>query len=216
MEPDVFLQVMVPLIEMKGAVLIMISTLVDKFNFYTKLLYLVDPATNRPAINTYVCELVCASCKRRKDPTRCRHMLHLIPKWKNPAKLGVVALLYGAEKALMARESMGIISDDASSWFASRHIEHLMGRDTFSGSMYLKPPWVMITCDPNAGGSNGLSFTAMVYHNGQYVVRPLTARRARCAPRVPRMRAAGARRARTCRTQSRTATRTPSRRARRS
>lgn len=205
MDINVFLQVMVPLIEMVGAVLIMISTLVDKYNFYTKLLHLTDPVTGKPAINSYMCELVCSSCKRRKNPTSCRHMLHLIPPWKNPSQIGVVSLLYGAKKHLMARESMGFLSEDGSAWFSQRDIDFLMNARPYAMNMYLKPKHVIVTCDPNAGGGSGMALMAMVPQNGYYVVSDAaaSARAARCCGAAARRACAGASRAgATCRTRA--------------
>jgi hypothetical protein len=171
MNVNVFLQVMVPLIEMIGAVLIMISTLVNQYNFYTKLMQLKDPATNKPLINSYVCELICSSCKRTRDPTRCRHMLHMIPPWKNPRGFGIVSLLYGANKHLMARESMGAIVADGSTYFTMHDIEFLMNAKRYKYDMRLRPSVIIVTCDPNALGGSGFTFTAMVHHATFYTVR---------------------------------------------
>jgi hypothetical protein len=171
MDINVFLQVMVPLIEMEGCVLIMISTLVNKYNFYTKLLYMIDPTTNKPLINSYVCELVCAACKRRENPTTCRHMSGLRPWWKKAGGVGIAAALYGANKELLARESMGVIIDSTLTYFNPKAVERLQESAPLVPARYERPRWVMVTCDPNAGGENHCAFTAMVYYRGYFVVR---------------------------------------------
>lgn len=85
---------MVPLLEMGDSVLIMISTPVDSFNFYTELMELRDPITGERILHSYVEELICPKCKETEHPEDCRHYLFKIPPWKSAAKLDIVKQIY--------------------------------------------------------------------------------------------------------------------------
>ena len=50
--------------------------------------------------------------------SECTHNQDLIPPWKSAAKLDMVRALYGDQKDLMERESMGQITSDANSVFS--------------------------------------------------------------------------------------------------
>lgn len=78
MDLAVFYEVVVPLLEMGDSVLIMISTPVDSFNFYTELMELRDPATNERILHGYIEELICPKCKETEHPeARAPHGLRV-------------------------------------------------------------------------------------------------------------------------------------------
>lgn len=106
MDLRVFYEVVIPLLEMEQAVLVMISTPVDSFNFYTQLLALVDPSTGKRIFLTYEVDLVCERCKLSAHPEKCRHMLKYLPAWKSAEKLDIVSLILKDRETTLLRESM--------------------------------------------------------------------------------------------------------------
>jgi hypothetical protein len=100
------LQVVVPLLEMGDSVLIMISTPVDSFNFYTELMELRDPSTNERILHGYVEELICPKCKETEHPEDCRHYLFKIPPWKSAAKLDIVKQILKAARRIVCSVRM--------------------------------------------------------------------------------------------------------------
>lgn len=104
---DVFYEVIVPLMEMKNAVLIGISTPIDTFSFFHAMLELRYPDTGEYVFNRYAAELICGNCKLLESyAEECRHNLDLIPPWKDQNSLEVVKLIFGNKVSIMKRESM--------------------------------------------------------------------------------------------------------------
>ncbi len=106
MDLSVFYEVVVPLLEMGHAVLIMISTPVDSFNFYSILLQLKDPDTGHPLFLIYEVELICNRCKTKEHPEKCKHKLHYLPWWKSAEKMGITQIILKDQISILQRESM--------------------------------------------------------------------------------------------------------------
>ena len=170
MDLGVFYQIVVPLLEMRQAVLIMISTPTGTWSFYNHLFNLVLPQTGQKLFNTVTVELVCSLCKRTERTEHCRHNLHMVPAWKNSKKLDVVKLIYGDRTTTLKRESLGLTADDSNPLIRRDFITDLRERPLWVPDRDVPPRFVHITVDPNAGGPNGLAMTAIVYLNGQAVV----------------------------------------------
>ncbi len=60
-----------------------ISTLTSEINFYTRLIQMIDPATERPLFAIRCIELCCDRCKAEGKQIECVHMLHLVPMWQS-------------------------------------------------------------------------------------------------------------------------------------
>jgi len=78
-----------------------ISTLTSEINFYTRLIKMVDPATDRPLFATRCIELACEKCKEDGKAHECVHMLHLVPSWQSAERhrklkimVGIVPVLF--------------------------------------------------------------------------------------------------------------------------
>ncbi len=106
MDLGVFYEVVVPLLEMGNAVLVMISTPVDSFNFYSILMNLTDPATGERLFLVYEMELICKRCKKKTHPEKCRHNLKYLPPWKSSEKHEIIALILKDRVTTLMRESM--------------------------------------------------------------------------------------------------------------
>ncbi len=174
MDMKVFFEVVVPLLEMEKAVLIMISTPVDSYNFYSKLLGLKNTTTGDDLFLVYEVDLVCDRCKMTsKEPEKCRHMLKYLPSWKSPDKLEIVAMMYGDRKTTLLRESMGVITDAAGGFFLAQDINAMFKSKEWKPDRTLKPQYVLIACDPNAKDSetsSEMSLVAVVPEGRGYAV----------------------------------------------
>ena len=82
MDLRVFYEVIVPLLEMERTSLICISTILESFNFYSRLLDLKDGDGNS-LFETLRFELICEACRASDNPEKCTHMLHLVPRWQS-------------------------------------------------------------------------------------------------------------------------------------
>jgi len=95
MDPKVFFEVVLPLVEVDSAVIIGISTPVsDHYNFFDRIIKLNYPGTTDPVFASCKVELVCAACKRKKRMDNCRHKLWALPSWKGRDKFELAKLIY--------------------------------------------------------------------------------------------------------------------------
>lgn len=171
MDLAVVYQVVVPLIEMEHAVLIGISTPVDNYNFFQRLLHLKDPQTNLPVVNSYVVELVCGLCKQKTTGgENCMHMISEVPSWKSTEKYEIVKLIFGEEnlKDLM-RESRGVATDQSGLVIDSADLAAL-SKSTWKCDMLNTPRYIVTFCDPNAGGANHMAFCSLAFVDGCIIV----------------------------------------------
>lgn len=78
-----FYETVAPILSIGNASLVAISTLTSEINFYTRLIKMTDPATDRPLFVTRCIELACDKCKEDGKAHECVHMLHLVPSWQS-------------------------------------------------------------------------------------------------------------------------------------
>tara|TARA_B110000908_G_C10249003_1_gene450671 strand:- start:582 stop:2345 length:1764 start_codon:yes stop_codon:yes gene_type:complete len=163
---DVFYEVIVPLLELDTTALIGISTPMDDMNFYSEMFELKD-ANGEMFFNTIKIGLVCSKCQKLQDPTSCTHMSTWVPPWKSVSKLDMVKALYGSQKDLLARESMGQITQGLASVFKMKWINNFMK----SQSVLRENPNVIFTsCDPSGSGSSEMSIISLAMIRGQVTV----------------------------------------------
>ena len=169
MSMDVFFEIVTPLLEMQQTALIAISTPQDATNFYSELFELKD-AEGEDMFNTMRVSLICDACMETEHPERCPHRTHLIPPWKSDAKLKMVKDIYGDQTQLLQRESMGVITEDASSVFPQDHVEWVFAQD-IGPPPTLLPSVLFCVCDPTGGGNSRMCLiTFMLWRNAVYIV----------------------------------------------
>lgn len=78
-----FYETVAPILSVGSASLVAISTLTSEINFYTRLIKMTDPNTNRPLFAVRCIELCCEKCKEDGKAHECVHMLHLVPRWQS-------------------------------------------------------------------------------------------------------------------------------------
>ncbi len=163
---QVFYEIVVPLLEMDTTALIAISTPQDKQNFYSEMFELKD-ARGEPFFRTIKVSLICEKCQAAGKGSSCTHNLDLIPPWKSAGKLEMVRALYGDQKDLMARESMGAITQDANSVFDMQQIEMVMQMKHFDG----EPNFFFTAVDPCGGGTSYMAVVSLVLQEDRtYIV----------------------------------------------
>ncbi len=167
---QVFYEIVVPLLEMETTALIAISTPQDKQNFYSEMFELKD-ARGDPFFRTIRVSLVCAACEEAGKGSECTHNQDLIPPWKSAAKLDMVRALYGDQKDLMERESMGQITQDANSVFNMSDVESLMQLQALD----FTPDYFFTAVDPTGGGASYMAIVSVVLHEDKCFIVGLDA-----------------------------------------
>ena len=67
-----FYETFAPILSIGSVSLVAISTLTSEINFYTRLIKMIDPATNRPLFVCRSIELACEKCKEEgRAPVLC-------------------------------------------------------------------------------------------------------------------------------------------------
>jgi hypothetical protein len=160
---EVFGQVIIPLLEMDTTALIAISTPQDDLNFYSKMFEMKDKK-GEFFFNTMKIGLICAKCQKSKNPTACTHMKDVVPPWKSADKLEMVKALYGVKKDLLARESMGLITNDQSSVFKMSWINSFLNRKV---AVAETPKIIFTACDPSGGGKSEMGIISLTMIRGQ-------------------------------------------------
>ena len=120
----------------------------------------------KPIFNTIRVGLSCEACQKAGTPTECTHMSDITPPWKSSAKLSMVKQIYGDQKDLLARESMGLVTEDNASVFPMQKIEAILKRE-----VDLSPPqFLYLAYDPNGGGSSCASLVAFTLERLQVTI----------------------------------------------
>ena len=156
---DVFFEVIVPLLEMDTTALIAISTPLDGMNFYSEMFELKG-GDGKPLFNQLRIGMSCEKCQKAGKAADCTHMASVVPPWKSAAKFDMVKAIYGDRKDILARESMGQITNDAASIFSQGMVEKMLAKQPWvlkSGAKY-----VFLGVDPNGGGDSQMAIVTMV------------------------------------------------------
>ena len=167
MSLDVFFQVVLPLLEMDTTALIAISTPLDGLNFYSEMFELKG-ADNKPLFNTLRVGLACDRCIKAGKSTECTHMKDIIPPWKSAAKFDMVKSVYGDRKDLLARESMGQITNDAASVFSQKQVDILMRKPLWR--LKNAAQYVYLGVDPNGGGTSDFAIVTMTMEMNNLII----------------------------------------------
>jgi hypothetical protein len=164
---DVFFEVIVPLLELETTALIAISTPLDGLNFYSEMFELKG-GDGENLFNTLRVGLSCDKCQKAGKATECTHMASIIPPWKSAAKFSMVKAIYGDRKDLLARESMGQITNDAASVFSQKLVDGLMNRPEWE--LRNNAQFVFLGVDPNGGGSSEMAIVTIVMEQNNIVM----------------------------------------------
>ena len=94
-DPTVFYEVIVPLLEVRNTCLLCISTPMGEANMYSELCNTVD-SRGVPVFRVIHIGLVCEWCQEHSaNPSQCVHMTGNVPEWKDEDQRETVRALYG-------------------------------------------------------------------------------------------------------------------------
>ena len=170
-DESVFNEVVIPLLEVSNTALVGISTPLDKNNYYSSLVNLVDD-TGTKVFHVFEAKNACDKCiAELEDPSQCPHVTLERPAWKSKEKQKIVKALYKNNQTLLMRESMGIITEDVSGLFHQKSVEALISSDG------IPPPkgatCVFVAIDPNGGGNSKFAMCTGLRHKGKFMVSSL-------------------------------------------
>ena len=183
MDLGVFYEVIVPLMEMRGAATICISTPVSSWNFYTELTEIRDDK-GELLFNVIKVGMVCGRCEGTEREAECTHPTGDRPEWKTETSEKVRAI-YGHRKTLMLREVMGKVADDENMAFEARDLKAFFRRGE-KKEPHDSVREVYVSVDPNGGasaegGTGSQSAVVSFYLDGANVVVSFSAE----APQQP-------------------------------
>lgn len=159
---DLVFETIFPLLEVENAAFIGISTVLDEFNFFSKLLKLKDEDGDDFFDNIMI-DTVCRECKKfpEEEHEKCTHLDDtVLPPWKSKVKYHRSKTLQSVDtnRGRNARESMGLITGDYNQALVSRYVKQVMDIDK---RRYCKlknsPKRIYIMIDPDGGGKSRLS-----------------------------------------------------------
>ena len=144
-----FYETVAPILSIGSASLVAISTLTSEINFYTRLIKMVDPATDRPLFATRCIELCCEKCKEDGKSHECVHMLHLVPSWQSAERHRKLKIMMQDRPDLIQSELAGLAFDSLQQVFRKQDL--ILMFDTSALTLTLNQTvWIVI--DPAAGG----------------------------------------------------------------
>ena len=165
-----FYETVAPILSIGSASLVAISTLTSEINFYTRLIQMVDPATERPLFAIRCIELCCDRCKEEGKQTECVHMLHLVPMWQSEERHRKLKIMMQDRPDLIQSELAGLAFDS---------LQQVFRKSDIAIAMALKPlplpdnPFVFVVIDPAAGGpQSDYAVVSIVRERGNVTVRP--------------------------------------------
>ena len=167
-----FYETVAPILSIGSASLVAISSLTSEINFYTRLIQMIDPATERPLFAIRCIELCCDRCKAEGKQIECVHMLHLVPMWQSEERHRKLKIMMQDRPDLIQSELAGLAFDSLQQVFRKSDIEIAMA---------LKPlsmpdnPFVFIVIDPAAGGpQSDYAIVSIMHERGNLTVRYAT------------------------------------------
>ena len=183
-----FYETVAPILSIGSASLVAISTLTSEINFYTRLIQMVDPATERPLFAIRCIELCCERCKADGKQTECVHMLHLVPMWQSEERHRKLKIMMQDRPDLIQSELAGLAFDS---------LQQVFRKSDIAIAMALKPlplpdnPFVFIVIDPAAGGpQSDYAVVSIVRERGNVTVSRARSRaraRSRRSRHLPRV-----------------------------
>jgi hypothetical protein len=166
--PDVWTEVVIPLIEVKNTALIAISTPLDSSNFYSTLVNMKDE-NNHSVFEVLEARAACRACiESLPDPSKCPHVQLERPSWKSKEKQKVVRALYAGNEQTMLRESLGVVTEGANGVFLRKQIRYVF--ESERRPLPADTRHIYIAIDPNGGGPSKFAICSVVRDRGSLLV----------------------------------------------
>ncbi len=157
------METIVPMLELKNTALLAISTPLDEFNYYSKLVEQKDDH-GKPFFKTIKAGRICADCSLLpyEEMLKCDHVADGA-HWKSKHKLQRLKTLFENDAARGLRELGGEIASDFTACFDKADIEGLFLNPTWATETM--PRFIYMAIDPNGGGASKMGITSG-YHDG--------------------------------------------------
>jgi hypothetical protein len=165
---DLFYETILPMLELTETALLAISTPLDEFNYYSKLVEQKDE-NGEPFFMTIKAGRVCDDCSRLpyEQMIKCDHVVDGA-HWKNPRKLKRLKVLYDGDEARGLRELGGIPASDFTACFQKNDIETIFTNQR--RHPLAAPDAIFVTIDPNGGGVSKMGVASGYYDGPELVV----------------------------------------------
>lgn len=159
-----FYETVAPILSVGNASLVAISTLTSEINFYTRLIKMVDPSTDRPLFVCRCIELCCAACKEEGKTAECNHLLHLVPSWQSEERHRKLKIMMQDRPDLIQSELAGLAFDSLQQIFRKVDINIMFSQKQLP---LVQNSTVWIVVDPAAGGpSSDYAIVSIVRQKG--------------------------------------------------
>lgn len=166
MNPQVFYQVVVPLLGVRHTAMLAISTPDDETNYYSELFNL-KKEDGSCLFNLISIGLACATCL--ENALQCTHKLDKLPHWKSIERQHLVNTLLASNPDLADRETRGVVKSARRDLFEKQWIRALTARAPYSFSF--KPDVIFMAIDPAGGGNmSDFAICSIAYEKGRHVV----------------------------------------------
>jgi hypothetical protein len=163
-----FYETVAPILSVGNASLVAISTLTSEINFYTRLIKMADPATDRPLFVTRCIELCCEKCKEEGRQAECNHLLHLVPSWQSEERHRKLKIMMQDRPDLIQSELAGLAFDSLQQVFRKQDIENMYAQEPLPLE---HKQTVFLIVDPAAGGpSSDYAIVSLVRTRGNVQV----------------------------------------------
>ncbi len=165
---ELFKETIVPMLELTGTSLLAISTPLDEFNYYSKLVEQKDEH-GKPFFRTIKAGRICEDCSRLpyEQMLKCDH----VPDgahWKNTHKLKRLKTLFEGDEARGIRELQGVAASDFTACFQKADIEALFLQPL--RTVRAMPRVIYVTVDPNGGGMSKMGVVSGFLDGNDVVV----------------------------------------------
>ena len=171
-DPKVWYETMIPLIENGKCATILISSPADSSNYVSNILVMrgADGALSNNVVDM---DMVCKRCRDDERPEACRHNMKYYPPGKDSSKQDFISGLYGDRKRTFLRESLGSRIEANDSMFARESIDFLFNVNEFRVPDHFRFDDIVMVCDPNAhnsAASSEMFLIAIGIHAGTYMI----------------------------------------------
>ena len=168
--PEVWTEVVIPLIEVKNTALVAISTPLDSSNFYSTLVTMKDER-DEPIFHVLEARAACEKCiQTLDDPSKCPHVNLERPQWKSKEKQQVVKALYSGNQEMLLRESMGVVTEGSGGVFLKQCVKHLFDKARTQLPTQVHHCYTAI--DPTGGGPSCFAIVSLLRVQGAIQVIP--------------------------------------------
>ena len=161
LDEAVFTEVIVPLLNVRDTAMLAISTPLDENNFYSTLLRMKEPLTQKPMFNVLEIKLICAECELKGVKDVCPHRRELIPPWKTDHRReNMTKALFEGQPRMYMQEQLGIPSGSDARCFDSSAVDFF---ERNVQKLDCHPAHAFVGIDTCGGGNNFMAIITGCY-----------------------------------------------------